>query len=112
MALAPIDFLARIDAAYPGLVSHLDALAIEDRGRGHNLTPTLIAYHFSQDVMDLQPKSLLSPLAEIVIHRWPGGQVLGQHPPGATAPDNAKMESTIRRRGCLIGRPPSLGFGR
>src|SRR5450830_1385351 len=84
MALAPIHVLARIIATRSTLFRRLDRLAVDDARRGFRVSalpnPLLPAQFLAYPL----PRAAVPPVAEVVLNRRPGRQIMGQQPPRAT----------------------------
>ena len=60
----------------------LDALGVNDGGRRRRFTSLLHAHLLAQGVMHSLPQSVFLPAPEVAVDGVPGGQVVGQKPPG------------------------------
>src|SRR5271163_3353892 len=111
MALAPVDFLARVDASHASLVAGLDALAVQNGGGGRWRTPAQHPQEFAELMIKLLPQARAHPLPEVIVNGGPGGKVLGQQAPGATAPNNIKNGVQNHAPGMRGGSATGLGLG-
>ena len=75
MALAPVDLLSSIIAAWPASLGGLDALAVDDRGRGAGVAPGPFAICHYQRVVYPFKAPVVAPGGELAINRPPWRQV-------------------------------------
>lgn len=83
MTLAPVDFLARVEAPRgegDGGV-RLHRLRVDDRRTRLPVTALGIADRLTQPVVQLGHKSRIPPAGEEGIHPWPGREVRRHRPP-------------------------------
>src|SRR5271165_543401 len=83
--LRPLIFFPRVVALGPAGFRRLDALAVDDRRAGRVLSAIGAADVETEDGVDFLPDAFVTPGVEVVRHRLPRREVMGQHPPGATA---------------------------
>src|SRR5665213_43926 len=69
MALAPLDLLARIEAARTATFCGFHGLAVDHARRGAGFAPTPFARRHDKRVVDLEPGAILCPAIEITLHR-------------------------------------------
>src|ERR1700674_2038757 len=110
VAFATRHLFARIVAALPRLVGHLNGLAVDNRGCGCDLTLFGFAQPVSQRVVNEPPGPVLGPLPVIAIDCLPRTEVLGQEPPRAARADN--IEDGVDQRTTLQRWSPALAFAR
>ncbi len=90
MALAPTHLLCSIVAAYATDASCHDRLTIDDPGAWLCLPTSPCSRSFSQRGVEALPRAISPPLAPIVEHRPPRGQIAGKQPPRTATPDEIK----------------------
>src|SRR5579884_2941725 len=81
MPLATSDLLAGVVALGTARPGRLDALAVDAAGTRRRFTARLAADLPDQGVMDLLPRAVLDPGAEVVVDGSPGREVMRQGPP-------------------------------
>jgi hypothetical protein len=90
VALAPLDLLTRIVAAWAAGFRGFHALTIDDAGAGRSLAPLEFPHDHEQHVVDRQPQAAVAPQIEPASnggHRWEAGR---QHPPRQPATKQIK----------------------
>ena len=107
--LAAVGHLVGVLALGPALLGGLDALRVDDRHARALLPLGLAADVIPQGVIDPPPEAAVAPLAEVVVAGAPGGQVVGHHPPGATAPHDVEDTVDDLPEVHLSGPPTGLG---
>jgi len=90
VALAALDLLAGVVARNPATFGGLDALAVDDAGRGRGLTPLQFARSADKQMIDGLPKADIAPAIEIASHRGDRWKVLRQSSPLTAAARNIK----------------------
>src|SRR5882672_4340186 len=86
MALAPVDLLARIVTARAAGFGGLDALAVDDRGRGAGVAPDPLAICHHECVVYPFEAPGVAPDGEPAVNRAPWRQVAWHQPPRAACP--------------------------
>ncbi|KAJ3064587.1 hypothetical protein HK102_008167 [Quaeritorhiza haematococci] len=81
--------LARVVAPHAPL-GRADRLAVDDRRRRALLAAVGVPQAGPQDLHDPVPGPVEPPAAVVVVDRAPGGQVVGEHPPGDAPPDDVQ----------------------
>jgi hypothetical protein len=111
VAFAPRNLLARIVAAFSGLIRCFDRLTIHDGGAGRHCPPFGLTHTVPQDVVGEGPSPVLAPDAEVAVDRGPRPKVTGQKPPGTPRPDHIEkgVEQTAAIQ--LNGSAPLLSPG-
>src|SRR5262249_35663337 len=107
--LAAVDLLVRVLAMRPALLGGLDALAVDNPHAGALLAAGTAADSVAQGVVDLGPGAVVAPLVEVVVAGAPGGEVMGKHPPGATAAED--VEDAVENLTKVDGARPSARLG-
>ena len=90
MTLAPVDLLARIVAAWSAGLSGLDALAVDDRGRGAGVAPDPFAICHHKRVVYPFKAPVVAPGGEPAVDRPPRRQVARHQPPRAARPHHVE----------------------
>jgi hypothetical protein len=88
VALASIDLLASIIATRSTSLGGLDALAVDDRGRGAGVAPDPFAICHHERVVYPFKAPVVAPDGEPAVDRAPRRQVVWQQPPRAARPHN------------------------
>src|SRR5580704_14304312 len=109
MALAPVDLLASIIAMRATHLRRLHRLAIDDPRRWAGLAPFSLARQRHQSVIDRQPRALIAPKIEVVLHRREGWKILGQHAPSAAALGDIEDRLHHAAQRGLAGSTPPRG---
>src|SRR5262249_48903660 len=91
--LAAVDLLVRVLAMRSALLGGLDALAVDDPHAGALLAAGPVTDAVAKGVVDPRPGAVVAPLVKVVVAGAPGGEVMGHHPPGATAAED--VEDTV-----------------
>src|SRR6516164_2560288 len=86
VALAPFDLLARIVTARATGLGGLDALAVDDRGRGAGVAPDPFAICHHERVVYPFKAPIVAPGGEPAVNRPPWRQVARHQPPRAACP--------------------------
>ena len=82
MALASIDLLAAVKAAWATDATGLHGLAIDAAGAGLAITAEAEPERFAQQPVNPLPRPIAPPATQVGIHRLPGRPFLRQEPPG------------------------------
>ena len=69
MPFASLDFFARVEPAWPSGLGGFDRLTIDHPRCGRRLTPFGLAGQHDQVVIDLLPRTVISPPVEIALDR-------------------------------------------
>lgn len=86
--MRPVIFFPRVVAADAAAVGGLHGLAVQDRRTRLGVATLQRTQRLPQDVVDVLPRSVEPPAAEVAVHRFPRGEVVRQHAPRtATAQD-------------------------
>ena len=112
VALASIDFLARVVASLVAALRASDALTVDDPRTGVAISSSRNAHVFATMSVNGHPKPIALPQSEIVIDRSPPGKVLWQIAPLAAG--LCEIEDRIDQfpKG-VLARPSRLGgFGK
>ena len=90
--LAPFDLLVPVCpfAGRVGVMRGLDAAGVDDPQTGAVLAARGLAGKGVQGVHNVLDHTLELPLAEVIVHGLPWGEVLGEHTPLAPGPDYVK----------------------
>jgi len=88
--LAAADLLVSVLAPLTAGLGGLDALGIDDAGRGPWLLARLLAGLGIQGVMDPLPQAIVPPAVELRRDGAPGGEVVGQLSPLASGPQDVE----------------------
>ena len=86
VALAPVDLLAGVVTARAAGLGGLDALAVDDRGRGAGVAPDPFAICHHERVVYPFKAPVVAPGGEPAVNRPPWRQVVRQQPPRAARP--------------------------
>src|SRR6516164_8577069 len=90
LTLAPVDLLARIVTARAAGLGGLDALAVDDRGRGAGVAPDPFAIcHYKRVVYPFKAP-VVAPGGEPAVDRPPRRQIARHQPPRAACPHHVK----------------------
>ena len=81
----------------------LDRLAVDHGGRGARLASRSLAVHHQRDVVDRVEQQAPNEAPEPPVHRLPGREIAGQHPPAA-----ARTNQIADR----VNHLPQIGFSR
>src|SRR5262249_39502335 len=90
VTLAPVDLLARIVTARAAGLGGLDALAVDDRGRGAGVAPDPLAICHHKRVVYPFKAPVVAPGGEPAIDRPPRRQVARHQPPRAARPHHVE----------------------
>src|SRR4029079_2479095 len=121
MALASVDLLVAIVAAWPASFGRLHALGVDDCTRRTALTPGPFTIEHDQCVIDLREAIFITELRKPAIDRAPRRQVARQQAPRAAGPHhiedpvddlahrpNAWPARDVRRRQVRLDHAPFL----
>ena len=110
MALAALDFLARVVTPRAGGFGCLDALAVKDRTARTGFASGPLTIHHDQCVIDLLEAGLVAECSRAAIDRLPGREVARQQAPGAAGAHHAKEAVDDPHIGQTRGHsPPQTG---
>ena len=79
----PLHLLSSIKAAFSGLVSHFNALSVED-GRARGFFSAFLTPLFPKGIVNALPNSQLLPTGKVIIDQAPSRKVMRQVSPRAT----------------------------
>src|SRR3546814_15754019 len=111
MALAPLDPLGSVEAAWAAAFRRRRALAVDDAGRGGGVAPQGVTGLACQLGSDHLPSAVIAPSIEISLHGRAWRKVLGRQTPltaGGDTVENCVHHSTQRGppRTAKPARPP------
>ena len=109
VALAPVDFLARVVAALVAHLGALDALAVDARRAGVAFAVLGQAHRLAQMSMNGFPQAVVLPEPEVVIDRAPRSKVFGQVAPLAAG--FGEIEDRLEQLPERVLAPPPLLAG-
>src|SRR6266404_8468785 len=111
MALAALDLLARVIAAFSRLIRCFDRLAVHNGRRRRDVAPFGFPEPISQRVVNENPRPILAPLSVIAIDGLPIGKIARQKSPSAARShhieDRVDHTSTI-----VLDGPPTFSLSR
>src|SRR3546814_4478761 len=90
MALAPLDPLGSVEAAWAAAFRRRRALAVDDAGRGGGVAPQCVTGLACQLGSDHLPSAVIAPSIEISLHGRAWRKVLRQQTPLAAGGENVE----------------------